>query len=100
MNKLFLLLIPLLLSGFIHLWNPVGYPDVFFDEGIYMRRAVNLLDTGNPQEGNVYDHPYFGQIAIASVLAITNYSDIKPDTNRQDSRETTQIPIREGMRVR
>jgi hypothetical protein len=75
LNKLYFLLVPLLLSGFIHLWNPVGYPDVFFDEGIYMRRAVNLLDTGNPQEGNVYDHPYFGQITIASILAITNYSD-------------------------
>jgi hypothetical protein len=92
LNKLFLLLIPLLLSGFIHLWNPVGYPDVFFDEGIYMRRAVNLLDTGNPQEGNVYDHPYFGQIAIASVLAITNYSDIKPDTNPESLQSLYWIP--------
>ncbi|HET9010038.1 MAG TPA: glycosyltransferase family 39 protein [Nitrosarchaeum sp.] len=92
MNKLFLLLIPLLLSGFIHLWNPVGYPDVFFDEGIYMRRAVNLLETGNPQEGNVYDHPYFGQIAIASVLAITNYSDIKPDTNPESLQSLYWIP--------
>ena len=81
LNKLFFLLIPLLLSGFIHLWNPVGYPDVFFDEGMYMRRAVNFLNTGNPQEGNVYDHPYFGQIVIASVLAITNYSDFKPSTD-------------------
>lgn len=85
-------MIPLLLSGFIHLWNPVGYPDVFFDEGIYMRRAVNLLDTGNPQEGNVYDHPYFGQIAIASVLAITNYSDIKPDTNPESLQSLYWIP--------
>lgn len=92
MHKLFLLLIPLLLSGFIHLWNPVGYPDVFFDEGIYMRRAVNLLETGNPQEGNVYDHPYFGQIAIASVLAITNYSDIKPDTNPESLQSLYWIP--------
>ncbi|TAK17390.1 MAG: glycosyltransferase [Nitrosarchaeum sp.] len=92
MNKLFFLLIPLLLSGFIHLWNPVGYPDVFFDEGIYMRRAVNLLDTGNPQEGNVYDHPYFGQIAIASILAITNYSDMKPSTDPDSLQSLYMIP--------
>jgi len=92
LNKLFLLLIPLLLSGFTHLWNPVGYPDVFFDEGIYMRRAVNLLHTGNPQEGNVYDHPYFGQIAIASILAITNYSDIKPSTDPESLQSLYMIP--------
>jgi len=85
-------LIPLLLSGFIHLWNPVGYPDVFFDEGIYMRRAVNLLDTGNPQEGNVYDHPYFGQIAIASILAITNYSDSKPSTDPDSLQSLYMVP--------
>ena len=92
MNKLFFLLIPLLLSGFTHLWNPVGYPDVFFDEGIYMRRAVNLLHTANPQEGNVYDHPYFGQIAIASILAITNYSDIKPSTDPESLQSLYMIP--------
>ena len=92
MNKLFFLLIPLLLSGFIHLWNPVGYPDVFFDEGIYMRRAVNFLDTGNPQEGNVYDHPYFGQIAIASVLAITNYSELRPNTDADSLQSLYTVP--------
>lgn len=92
MNKLFLLLIPLLLSGFIHIWNPVGYPDVFFDEGIYMRRAVNLINTGNPQEGNVYDHPYFGQIVIASALAITNYSDIKPSADPESLQALYMIP--------
>ena len=92
MNKLFLLLIPLLLSGFIHLWNPVGYPDIFFDEGIYMRRAVNLLDTGNPQEGNTYDHPYFGQITIASILALTEYSHLKPDTDADSLKSLYMIP--------
>lgn len=92
MNKLFLLLIPLLLSGFIHIWNPVGYPDVFFDEGIYMRRAVNLLDTSNPQEGNVYDHPYFGQIVIASILSITNYSGLTPTTDPESLQSLYLIP--------
>lgn len=92
MNKLFFLLIPLLLSGFIHLWNPVGYPDVFFDEGIYMRRALNLLNTGNPQEGNVYDHPYFGQIVIATALTITDYSNFKPSTDPESLQSLYMIP--------
>lgn len=92
MNKIFFLLIPLALSGFIHLWNPVGYPDVFFDEGIYMRRAIDLLSTGNPQEGNVYDHPYFGQIAIASILYLTNYSDFKTSTEPESLQSLYMIP--------
>ena len=73
MGKKFYILIPLVLATFIHLVNPVGFPDIFFDEGIYMRRAMNMLDTGNPQESYLYDHPYFGQIVLAGVLQITNY---------------------------
>ncbi|MGI0057316.1 MAG: ArnT family glycosyltransferase [Nitrosarchaeum sp.] len=92
MNKLFFLLIPLLFSGFTHLWNPVGYPDMFFDEGIYMRRAVNFLNTGNPQESYLYDHPYFGQIAIASILAITNYHDLNPHTDPDSLKTVYMVP--------
>ncbi len=73
MKKKFLFLIPLVLASFIHLLNPVGFPDIFFDEGIYMRRAMNMMDTGNPQESYLYDHPYFGQIILAGVLQITGY---------------------------
>lgn len=83
MEKKFYILIPLVLATFIHLVNPVGFPDIFFDEGIYMRRAMNMLDTGNPQESYLYDHPYFGQIVLAGVLQITNYppeTTIEPDS--------------------
>ncbi len=73
MKKKFLILLPLVLASFIHLVNPVGFPDVFFDEGIYMRRAMNMIDTGNPQESYLYDHPYFGQIILAGVLQLTDY---------------------------
>lgn len=38
-----------------------------------MRRAMNTIDTGNPQESYLYDHPYFGQIILAGVLQITGY---------------------------
>lgn len=73
MKTKFLILIPLVLASFVHLVNPVGYPEIFFDEGIYMRRAMNMIDTGTPQESYLYDHPYFGQILLAGVLQITNY---------------------------
>jgi hypothetical protein len=48
MNRKYVILIPLILATFIHLINPVGFPDIFFDEGIYMRRAMNMIETGNP----------------------------------------------------
>lgn len=78
MNRKYVILIPLILATFIHLINPVGFPDIFFDEGIYMRRAMNMIETGNPQEGYLYDHPYFGQIVLAGILQIANYP---PDTS-------------------
>lgn len=66
-------MVPMVLSAYTHLWNPVGFPDIFFDEGIYMRRAMNTLDTGNPQEALFYDHPFFGQVVLSGVLQITGY---------------------------
>ena len=71
-----LLLVILVLSAYVHLWNPVGFPDIFFDEGIYMRRAINVLETGNPQEGYFYDHPYFGQLILAGILKIAGFPDV------------------------
>lgn len=63
----------LLISALTHLWNPVGFPDLFYDEGIYMRRAMHTMQELNPQESYLYDHPYFGQIFLASVLKMINY---------------------------
>lgn len=92
MNKKFLFLIPLVFASFIHLLNPVGYPEIFFDEGIYMRRAMNMIDTGNPQESYLYDHPYFGQIILASVLQITNYPHNDTSTDPMSLQNLYLIP--------
>ncbi len=45
-EQIIFLLIPLLLSGFIHLCNPVGYPDIFYDV-VYIHHALNFLHSGN-----------------------------------------------------
>lgn len=68
-----MLLVPLALSAFTHLWNPTGFPDIFYDEGVYMRRAMDVLGGDGPQEGRYYDHPYFGQLFLAGTLAATGY---------------------------
>ncbi len=69
----YLLLAILVIAGFTHLWNAVGFPDIFFDEGVYMRRAMHVLSGQGPQEAYFYDHPYFGQIFLASILGLTGF---------------------------
>lgn len=78
----------LVLSAYVHLWNPVGYPDIFFDEGIYMRRAMTVLETGSPQEGTFYDHPYFGQMFLSGFLKIAGF----PQTVEQSLEMSYMVP--------
>src|ERR671910_345614 len=76
-----LLFIPLLLTAFTHLWNPIGFPMFHVDEGHYMRRAMQVMQGLGPQESIStydlgYDHPYFGQLFLASVLKVIGYPDL------------------------
>ena len=71
------ILFPLLilaLTSFTHLWNPIGFPAVHIDEGIYMFRAMHFLNNGNfDWDVQIYDHPYFGPILLGTVLFIINF---------------------------
>jgi hypothetical protein len=65
----------------MHLWNPVGFPAIHVDEGHYMRRAMQVIEGLGPQESSstyffAYDHPYFGQLFLASVLKVVGYPDL------------------------
>jgi len=74
LKPVFLLLIPLSLSAFTHIWNPAGFPDIFFDEGVYMGRALHVLaGLGLQERAYYYDHPYFGQIFLATVFKLIGY---------------------------
>jgi hypothetical protein len=80
---IFLIIIAIALSAFIHLWNPIGFPYIHGDEGHYIRRAMHLLEGLGPQETkseyeNPYDHPYFGQLFLASIFSITGYPHFLP----------------------
>jgi hypothetical protein len=78
------LAIPLILSAFTHLWNPVGFPDLFYDEGIYMYRTMHVLSGEGLQTGSFYDHPFFGQMFLAGVLSMIGFPNSlhpTPDTN-------------------
>jgi 4-amino-4-deoxy-L-arabinose transferase-like glycosyltransferase len=68
-----LVLIPIVLSAYTHLWNPAGFPNLFYDEGVYMRRAMHVMEGLGPQEAYYYDHPFFGQIFLAALLTVVGY---------------------------
>ena len=73
-----LIAIPLALSAFTHLFNPIGFPSIDHDEGHYMRRAMEVINGLGPQESkdvfpNPIDHPYFGQIFLAGALRLVGY---------------------------
>lgn len=80
----FLVLVPLALSIFTHLWNPIGFPYFHGDEGHYLRRALHTLEGLGPQEQRnttwsferPYDHPYFGQLFLGSVFGVIDYPDL------------------------
>lgn len=84
MNKHILILIPLILSSFTHLWNPSQFPSFHLDEGVYIRRALHTLNGLGPHDPNSqfdhpqsttssYDHPFFGQIFLAGIFKIINF---------------------------
>jgi 4-amino-4-deoxy-L-arabinose transferase-like glycosyltransferase len=51
----------------------VGFPDIFYDEGVYMERAIHLLNGLGLQDGYFHDHPYFGQIFLASIFGLIGF---------------------------
>lgn len=69
-----LFLVPLLLSAFTHIWNPIGFLEPENDESIYMRRVMLLLDGKGLQDpASSYYNPYFGQLFLAGTLGIIGY---------------------------
>jgi hypothetical protein len=72
----FLPLIPIILSTFTHIWNPIDFPSGSVnDEGIYLRRTMHVLEGLSPQEFFLYDHPYFSQLFLAAVFSIIGYPE-------------------------
>lgn len=93
------LFVPLILSAYTHLWNPLGFPSIHIDEAHYMRRAMLIIEGMGPQESaasgypRTYDHPYFGQIFLAGVLSIIGYPDIiKPSSDLQSIESLHLVP--------
>ena len=69
-----LLVIPLLLSAYTHLLNPIGFPPgPLNDENIYIGRAMRILDGLGLTEAALFDHPYFAQLFLAGIFFVIGY---------------------------
>ncbi len=87
------IIIPLVLAAFTHIWNPTGFPDVFYDEGIYMTRAIHVISGEGPQTGYFHDHPFFGQLFLAGSLSLTGYpNSLNPTTDADSIRMLYLVP--------
>src|SRR5919109_2028293 len=80
-RSLFLIVIPLALSSFTHLWNPIGFPAIWVVEGQYIQRVMSVLEGFDLQgskdiNAHPYDHPFFGQLFLAGVFAMIGYPDL------------------------
>jgi hypothetical protein len=66
--------IPLVLTAYTHLLNPIGFPPgPVNDENIYIRRAMHVLNGLGVQEWELFDHPYFAQIFLAGIFFMIGY---------------------------
>jgi 4-amino-4-deoxy-L-arabinose transferase-like glycosyltransferase len=76
-----IILIPLVVSAYTHVWNLLGFPSFHIDEAHYMRRVMLVLSGMGPQESvangypRTYDHPYFGQLFVAGILGLSAFPD-------------------------
>jgi Dolichyl-phosphate-mannose-protein mannosyltransferase len=87
------MLIPLALSAYTHLWNPIGFPNLFYDEGVYMRRALHVVEGLGPQEAYYYDHPFFGQVFLGSMLRVIGYpQSISPSPDLDSIGSLYEVP--------
>jgi 4-amino-4-deoxy-L-arabinose transferase-like glycosyltransferase len=103
-TSFFLVLTPLILSAFTHLFNPVGFPCLHADEAKYVRRALHILVGLGPQDPSSrfdhgqkstssYDHPHFGQIFLAGLFRIIGYpSSIDPSPTIQTIEMLYMVP--------
>jgi hypothetical protein len=77
-KELAILSIVLVLAGLTHIFNVAGFPIFYSDESNIMRRILVVLNGIGLQEKtgfykDAYDHPFFAQILIGTLLHLTGY---------------------------
>jgi hypothetical protein len=79
-SNILILVIPLLLSSITHLWNLTGFPPIYMDEDIYMRKALKSLN-GLPLEPDRTNSVYGWLILSIALGAVgfPNSLDVSPN---------------------
>jgi len=77
------------LCAYTHMWNPAGFPDLYDDESAYISRSLGALD-GDVLRG--YDHPFFGQVAIAGFMAAAGYPDVGAGADPEQLEKFYAVP--------
>ena len=67
-------IIPLVLSCFTHFWNLTGFPEIYMDEDIYMRKALHALEGVLLEEDT--SNPIYGWLFLTLVLGGAGYPDL------------------------
>jgi hypothetical protein len=81
-SSIVLILSPLVLSAFTHLWNPIGFPSIYMDEDTYLRHAIRALEGLGLVEGRFYEAPFFGWLFLAGSLGAIGYpSSLHPTSD-------------------
>ena len=83
-KPIYILGIILALSGFTHLWNATGFPDIFYDEGVYMERAMHVLNGLGLQDRYFHDYPFFVQIFLAGTVGLIGFPNSMHATGDPD----------------
>jgi hypothetical protein len=84
-----MIIVPLVLSAYTHLWNPIGFPAFHTDEGGYIAHGMHVLKGLGIQELSFYDHPYFAQLFLAAVFWVIGFpGSLHPSADDLHSIET------------
>jgi hypothetical protein len=67
------MIIPLLISSFTHMWNLTGFPAIYMDEDIYLRKSLGALK-GLPLE-NDRSNPWYGWLFLSGALGLVHYPE-------------------------
>jgi hypothetical protein len=93
-KHLITLTVILSVSGFTHLYNLIGFPEIDIDETHYLRRALQLID-GMVWQDRLYpyDHPYFGQLFLAGLLGMIGYPEKFINNSESAAEIQTEIEV-------
>jgi len=66
-----IILIPLLLSSVTHLWNLTGFPPVYMDEDIYIRKALKAIQGITLEDDR--SNPVYGWLILSLALGTVGF---------------------------